>query len=109
MTALEAFREEYKGYSHPFERADVILAKMDAGQRTMYFEAIKFIVNSEPFKTEIREWKRGLVETLAMEAKADEREAYRATLLAIKQFEERLVSLAGRLNATTVNEMSKKL
>jgi hypothetical protein len=44
-----------------------------------------------------------------MEAKADEREAYRATLLAIKQFEQRLVSLAGRLHATTVNEMSKKL
>ena len=94
-TALKAFYEVFNGYSYPFKSSDDILASKDEGHRAMYYEGAKKLCEDDVLKQEITEMKRNIYARLALQSMTDtERTAYRATLIAIVDFEKRLQSLA---------------
>lgn len=110
MIVLKAFKEAYNGFEQPFERADAILTKMNDAQRSMYYDEIHNVISSESFKNEVREWKRGLVDKLAMEeVTKEQRDAYRCVLIQIKEFEARLLSIAQRRTAVRVGSVQSRL
>lgn len=93
--ALEAFKDVFSGYAYPFKSSDEILRSKDDGHRAFYYEKAKSLTENDVLQQEIQEWKRNLYAKLALQSMTDvERTAYRATLIAIVDFEKRFTSLA---------------
>ena len=108
---IQSLKETYAGYKQPFKSSDEILATKDSGYKEMYFEKAAALCSNDVLLQEIEEWKRTLIEQLAMEA-IDEtaRAAYRLTLISIKEnFEKRLISLARRVKSLPVKRLVDSL
>lgn len=107
-SALQAFKEVFRGYDQPFETADGKLAMMTKEERSMYYHRVADLCTNETLKAELREGKRKLMNHLAFEANSEiERAAYRATLLWITSFEQRLMSLKQQGERHEPNPLAK--
>lgn len=105
---LQAFKQSFSGYDYPFKSSDDILNGIDEGQRSMYFEQAKTLIENPVLLQEIENWKKTLYAKLALTSMSDvERTAYRATLISIKDdFEKRLYSLANRVKRVEIKTNS---
>lgn len=108
--ALNAFRELFSAFRYPFASSDAKLDVMESGERAMYYEKSKGLIENDVWKQEIEEWKRHFYETLALSSINDmERTAYHVVLIAIKYFEKRLTTLATRVKQVQITKLVDRL
>lgn len=91
----QEFQDAFAAYKHPFISSDMLLAEKTREERLAYYERAQFLATHDVFRQELTEWKRKFYNELALQTITDvERTALRKTLIAIQDFEKRIVSLA---------------
>lgn len=89
--ALKAFKEAFIGFNEPFAQADEVIKKMESGERQEYILSCDAFRKSKALDIELKSLTQHFMNTLAFElCDPIDIAAYRATLIFIQKFTERL-------------------
>jgi len=103
------FEKYYGNFLYPFEKTDEIRLKLSPQSQYRYLMDVNSFVESKAFKTEVE----GVIRTFYQELSVKPTNilditAYRLTLIFIKSFENRLLSLQEEYRLTEVNSKAIK-
>lgn len=94
------FRRVWGSYEHAFKQANDVFAALEEEKKIRYLLDVKRWVGSDAFQSEVQAFIRKLMGRLSFNSVTEtETTAIRETLLFIKDWEIRLISLAGTYDA----------
>jgi len=97
---LWMFRKIRGTYSHAFKQANDVFATLEEEKKTKYLLDVKRWVSSDAFQHEVQAFIRKFMGRLSFNSVTEtESAAIRETLLFIKEWEVRLMTLAGAYDA----------
>ena len=104
------FDKLFSAYDFPFKSAQTKINSKTKPEQMEYYRQARELTENKTFNAEIESIIRKFYQELALKATIEEQTAYRLTLTLIKQFEERIYSLAGLYHPEQEDRsVSKKL